>query len=53
MEIFKLGERPEDMPYIQAFQELIMDLQRREALGVADFLDYWEQNGDQKSVAVS
>ena len=53
VEIFKLGERPEDMPYIQAFQELIMDLQRREALGVADFLDYWEQNGDQKSVAVS
>jgi len=53
IEIFKLGERPEDMPYLQAFQELIMDLQRREAMGVADFLEYWEQNGDQKSVAVS
>jgi ATP-dependent exoDNAse (exonuclease V) beta subunit len=53
IQIFKLGERPEDMPYLQAFQELIMDLQRKEAMGVADFLEYWEQNGDQKSVAVS
>ena len=53
IELFKLGQRPEDMPYLQAFQELIMDLQRREAMGVADFLEYWEQNGDQKSVAVS
>ncbi len=53
VEIFKLGQRSEDMPYIQAFQELIMELQRKEAMGVADFLDYWEQNGDKKSVAVS
>ena len=53
VEIFKLGKRSEDMPYIQAFQELILDLQRKEAMGVADFLDYWEQNGSLKSVAVS
>ena len=53
VEIFKLGQRSEDMPYIQAFQELIMELQRKEAMGVADFLEYWEQNGGKKSVAVS
>ncbi len=53
VEIFKLGQRSEDMPYIQAFQELIMEQQRKEAMGVADFLEYWEQNGDKKSVAVS
>jgi len=53
IEIFKLGQRSEDMPYIQAFQELIMELQRKEAMGVADFLEYWEQNGDKRSVAVS
>ncbi len=53
IEFFKLGQRSQDMPYIQAFQELIMELQRKEAMGVADFLDYWDQNGDKKSVAVS
>ncbi len=53
VDLFKLGQRSEDMPYIQAFQELIMELQRKEAMGVADFLEYWEQNGDKKSVAVS
>jgi ATP-dependent exoDNAse (exonuclease V) beta subunit len=53
IDIFSLGERSEDLPYIQAFQDVVIDLQRSDPLGIRDFLDYWEQYGDQKSISVS
>jgi ATP-dependent exoDNAse (exonuclease V) beta subunit len=53
IDMFSLGERSEDLPYIQAFQDVVIDLQRSEPLGIRDFLDYWEQYGDQKSISVS
>lgn len=51
--IFGLDQQLFDLPYIQAFQELIIELQRRESRGIADFLQYWEQKGAQKGIQVS
>jgi len=53
IDLFSLGERMEDLPYIQAFQDVVIDLQRREAVGIRDFLDYWEQHGNKRGVSVS
>lgn len=51
--IFGLQHQVYDLPYIQAFQELIIEQQRREARGIPDFLQYWEQKGTQKGIQVS
>jgi ATP-dependent exoDNAse (exonuclease V) beta subunit len=53
IELFSLGERSIDLPYIQAFQDVVIDLQRRESVGIRDFLDYWDQYGAQRSISVS
>ncbi len=51
--IFNLQEQVYDLPYIQAFQELVIELQRRESKGISDFLLYWEQKGSLKGIQVS
>lgn len=53
IDIFSLGTRPEDLPYIQAFQDVVIDLQRRDPVGIRDFLDYWEQYGTRRGISVS
>ncbi len=53
IEIFSLGSRAEDLPYLQAFQDVVIDLQRRDPLGIRDFLEYWEQFGTKWGVSVS
>jgi len=53
IDLFSLGELAEDLPYIQAFQDVVIDLQRRDPLGIRDFLDYWEQYGAKRSISVS
>jgi ATP-dependent exoDNAse (exonuclease V) beta subunit len=53
IDLFSLGDRFEDLPYIQAFQDVVIDLQRREPLGIKDFLDYWEQHGAGRSISIS
>lgn len=50
---FGLDEQVHDLPYIQAFQDLIIDLQRKESVGIQDFLYYWEQQGSRKGLSVS
>lgn len=51
--IFGLDKQAFDLPYIQAFQELVIELQKRETKGVSDFLQYWEQKGSLKGIQVS
>ena len=53
IDIFSLGTRPEDLPYIQAFQDVVIDLQRRDPVGIRDFLDYWDQYGTKRGISVS
>ena len=51
--LFNLGDRVEDLPYLQAFQDVIVDLQRREPTGIRGFLQHWEQHGSKKGISVS
>ncbi|MDX2431001.1 MAG: 3'-5' exonuclease, partial [Bacteroides sp.] len=51
--IFGLQSQEFDLPYLQAFQELVIELQRRESKGISDFLHFWEQKGSQKGIQVS
>ncbi|HER09498.1 MAG TPA: hypothetical protein ENO20_11375 [Bacteroides sp.] len=53
IQLFGLAERAEDLPYIQALQDLVIDLQRREPVSIVQFLDYWEQHGSVHSISVS
>jgi len=51
--IFDLDKQAYDLPYIQAFQELVIELQKRETKGISNFLQYWEQKGSLKGIQVS
>ncbi len=53
IQLFSLGQRAEDLPYLQAFQDVVIDLQRRDPLGIRDFLEYWEQFGSKWGISVS
>ncbi len=53
IELFGLDTRTVDLPYIQAFQELILDLQQQEPGSLHDFLVFWEDAGYKKSITVS
>jgi len=53
IDLLGLGLRTDDLPYLQALQDLVIDLQRRGNLGIGEFLDYWEQTGSGKSIAFS
>ena len=50
---FGLDHRQEDLPYLQAFQDLVIELHRRESPGIPEFLNYWEQHGSRKGIQVS
>lgn len=53
IDMFSLGTRTEDLPYLQAFQDVVIDLQRRDPVGIRDFLDYWEQYGAKRGISLS
>jgi ATP-dependent helicase/nuclease subunit A len=53
IELLGLGKRTDDLPYLQAFQDLVIDLQRRGPMGIGEFLEYWEQSGAGKSISFS
>jgi ATP-dependent helicase/nuclease subunit A len=49
--LFALQSRVEDLPYLQALQDLVIDLQRREPVGISGFLQYWDQNGATRGIS--
>ena len=53
IDLLGLGKRTDDLPYLQALQDLVIDLQRRGPVGIGDFLEYWEQTGAGKSISFS
>lgn len=53
IKVFGLEERIQDVPYLQALQDLIIDLHRREPLGIVNFLSFWEQNGTKQGISIS
>lgn len=53
IELFGLGTREQDLPYLQALQDLVIDLHRREPQGIPDFLYFWEQHGPKQGISIS
>ncbi len=53
IEFFGLEKRTPDLPYIQAFQEVVLELQHNEPGSLHDFIRYWEEYGSRKSITVS
>lgn len=50
---FRLDKRLTDLPYLQAFQEIILEMQQDEPGSLHDFLRYWSEYGEKKSITVS
>ncbi|MEX0982320.1 MAG: UvrD-helicase domain-containing protein [Bacteroidales bacterium] len=53
IDIFGIDKRLPDLPYIQAFQEIILGLQQDEPGSLHDFISYWDDHGHKKSITVS
>ncbi|HKK61156.1 MAG TPA: UvrD-helicase domain-containing protein [Bacteroidales bacterium] len=52
-EHFNLNMTTDNIPYIQAFQEVVFEMQKRNTCSLHDFLIYWEENGRNKTINVS
>jgi len=50
IQLLDLHEREVDLPYLQALLDVVIDLQRREPLGISDFLHYWDQHGAKQGI---
>lgn len=53
IEIFKLGTYTGELPYLQAFQNLVLDFYSRERNDLGAFLEWWSVNKRKKSIVVS
>lgn len=51
--VFELGKSNEELAYLQAFQDLILEFSVREKTDIESFLLWWEVNKDKKSIQVS
>ncbi len=51
--VFGLDRRTQDLPYLQAFQDLVIDIQRKEPFGIPEFLQFWDLHGSRKGISVS
>jgi ATP-dependent helicase/nuclease subunit A len=50
IEIFELGKNSGELPYLLAFQDLVLDFANRERNDLRAFLDWWENNKQKKSI---
>lgn len=53
IQLFNLGEKAEELAYLQAFQDLILEFSARERTDINSFLDWWELYKSKKSIKVS
>jgi ATP-dependent helicase/nuclease subunit A len=50
---FRLGEREEELAYLQAFQDQVLEFSARERTDIVSFLEWWEMYKSKKSIKVS
>ncbi len=50
---FGLNETKDNLPFIQAFQDIVLEFIRTESNELYGFLNYWEQNGASKTLNIS
>ena len=51
--LFALGEQTEELAYLQAFQDAVLEFAAREKTDLGSFLDWWEIYKEKKSIQVS
>ena len=51
--IFELNKEKDVYPYIQAFQDLILDIMRKDSSDLEAFLQWWDETGIMKSIKLS
>lgn len=51
--LFNLGQLPDEIIYIQSFQDLVQEFTQREKSDLASFLEWWELNKEKKSIQVA
>jgi ATP-dependent helicase/nuclease subunit A len=51
--IFKLGSLATEIPYLQAFQDVILEFAQRDKSDLSSFLIWWQDNKDKKSIQVA
>ncbi len=49
----QLDKQKADLPYIQEFQGIVLEIQRDDPGSIHDFLEYWEEFGSRKTLHVS
>lgn len=50
---FNLGEKEEELAYLQAFQDQVLEFSARERTDINSFLEWWEMYKSKKSIKVS
>lgn len=53
IKIFGLGEKEEELAYLQAFQDQVLEFSARERTDINSFLEWWEMYKEKKSIKVS
>jgi ATP-dependent helicase/nuclease subunit A len=51
--LFDLHRRPQDLSYLYAFQDVILDYSRIEPPDISSFLTWWDEFGAEKSLSTS
>ena len=51
--IFKLNEIKDELPYLKAFLDLVLDFGKKSASDVHSFLNWWNEDGQKKTLSVS
>ena len=51
--IFELNSDPGNLPFIQAFQDVVLEFVRNETSDINAFLEYWEKNGSSLTLNIS
>ncbi len=51
--IFSLQNNAEDLPYIQAFQDAIIEFYKRSNVSLPNFIEWWQTGGNKKSIKLS
>lgn len=53
IQIFDLSKQTGEMAYIQAFQDIVLEFSSRERNDLGEFLEWWEENKQSKSIQAS
>jgi ATP-dependent helicase/nuclease subunit A len=53
VEIFSLGDIKGEIPFIQAFQDMVLEYSGRKSSDIFTFLEYWDNVGFNRSISIS